>query len=348
MADMLALESDVAQEIAHEVQVQLTPEETARVTSGARVIPAAQQEYLLGSYYRWRLKDADLKQAIDHFRRSIEIQSDFAAGYASLSGALAELGSLDSVAPARDAAKRALELDPQLSEAHSALARMSMTYDWDWASAEQEFKRALELDPNSLEVCQCYPDLLATMGRFSEATAILDRGAAVNPLSSAIQTALGRVKLWGRQTEAAKLHLQKAVEIDPQNALAYLYSGELYEVTRDLPKALTATEQFLRLRGVNPENSPLVARIYTKLGRHADAARVLANLTKPGSSPNFRDLATVYFALGDKDHGFEALTKAFDLRQDVPRVNVSALYDDVRGDERFKTLVARLRFPERR
>jgi hypothetical protein len=91
-----------------------------------------------------------------------------------------------------------------------------------------------------------------------------------------------------------------------------------------------------------------VARLYTKLGRHADAARVLANLTKPGSSPNFRDLATVYFALGDKDHGFEALTKAFDLRQDVPRVNVSALYDDVRGDERFKTLVARLRFPERR
>jgi TolB-like protein len=345
IGQMLELEGDVARAIAHEVQVQLTPEETARVSSTARVNPAAQEEYLLGSYNRWRLKDADLRQAIEHFQRAIQIQSDYAAAYAGLSGALAERGTRDSEAPARDAARKALDLDPQLSEAHSALARMSMTYEWDWADAEQEFKRALELDPNSLEVCQCYPDLLATMGRFPEAIAILERGAAVNPLSSAIQTALGRVKLWGRYSDALT-HLRKASEIDPENALAYLYSGEAYEVSGDLQKALSATEQFHRLRGVDFEKSPLVGRIYAKMGRREDALRILSNLTKPGSNPNARDLATLYFALGDKDRGFESLTKAFDERQDVLRANVSALYDDVRADPRFKALIARLKFPE--
>jgi serine/threonine protein kinase/tetratricopeptide (TPR) repeat protein len=347
MADMLALETEVARAIAQEIRVQITAEEGGRMVAGA-VDPTAQEEYLLGTYSRWKLKTADLKQAIQHFERAIQIQPDFASAYAGLSGAWAEIASRDSVAPGRAAARKALELDPNLSEAHSALARMSMSYDWDWVSAEQGFKRALELNPNSLEYCQCYADLLAGVGRFPEAIAILERGITLNPISSAIQAAMGRVLVWQKNYDAAIPYLQKALEIDPENAIADLFLGEAYEVKGDFPKALAATEQYLRLRGVDPDNSALVGRIYAKQGRRADALRVLSNLTKPGVTPSARDLATLYFALGDKDRGFESLTKAFDEKQDVLRVQVSGLFDDVREDSRIKGLIARLQIPEAR
>jgi tetratricopeptide (TPR) repeat protein len=345
MSDMLALETEVARAIAQEIRVQITAEEGGRMAGGA-VDPAAQEAYLLGTYSRWKLKSADLKQAVQHFERAIQIQPDYASAYAGLSGAWAEIATRDSVAPGRAAARKALELDPNLSEAHSALARMSMSYDWDWASAEQGFKRALELDPNSLEYCQCYADLLAGMGRFPEAIAILDRGIALNPVSSAIQAAMGRVLVWQKNYDAAIPHLQKALEIDPENAIADLFLGEAYEVKGDFPKALAATEQYLRLRGVDPDHSPLVGRIYAKQGRRADALRVLSNLTKPGATPSARDLATLYFALGDRDRGFESLTKAFDEKQDVLRVRVSGLFDGVRDDPRMRSLIARLQIPE--
>jgi serine/threonine protein kinase/tetratricopeptide (TPR) repeat protein len=345
MSDMLELETEVARAIAQEIRVQITAEEGGRMVGGA-VDPAAQEEYLLGTYSRWKLKAADLKQAVHHFERAIQIQPDFASAYAGLSGAWAEIATRDSVAPGRAAARKALELDPNLSEAHSALARMSMSYDWDWETAEQGFKRALELNPNSLEYCQCYADLLAGMGRFPEAIAILERGITLNPLSSAIQAAMGRVLVWQKNYDAAIPHLQKALEIDPENAIADLFLGEAYEVKGDFPKALASTEQYLRLRGVDADNSPLVGRIYAKQGRRADALRVLSNLTKPGANPSARDLATLYFALGDKDRGFESLTKAFDEKQDVLRVRVSGLFDGVRDDSRMKALIARLQIPE--
>ena len=341
MSDMLALETEVARAIAQEIRVQITTEEGGRMAGGA-VDPAAQEAYLLGTYSRWKLKSADLKQAVQHFERAIQIQPDYASAYAGLSGAWAEIATRDSVVPGRAAARKALELDPNLSEAHSA------SYDWDWASAEQGFKRALELDPNSLEYCQCYADLLAGMGRFPEAIAILERGITLNPLSSAIQAAMGRVLVWQKNYDAAIPYLQKALEIDPENAIANLFLGEAYEVKGDFTKALTTTEQYLRLRGVDPDNSPLVGRIYAKQGRRTDALRVLSNLTKPGANPSARDLATLYFALGDKDQGFESLTKAFDEKQDVLRVRVSGLFDGVRDDSRMKALIARLQIPESR
>jgi len=348
MSGMLDLEAEVARAIAQEIRAEITAEESGSMAGGRPVDPAAQEAYLLGTYSRWKLKTADLKQAIQYFERAIQIQPDFASAYAGLSGAWAEIGSRDSVAPGRAAALKALELDPKLSEAHSALARMSMSYDWDWASAEQGFKRALELNPNSLEYCQCYADLLAGMSRFPEAIAILERGVTLNPLSSAIQAAMGRVLVWQKNYNSAIPHLQKALELDPQNAVADLFLGEAYEVKGDFPKALAATEQYLRLRGVDSDNSPLVGRIYAKQGRRADALRVLSNLTKPGANPNARDLSTLYFALGDKDRGFEALTKAFDEKQDVLRVRVSGLFDGVRDDPRMQALVARLQIPEAR
>jgi serine/threonine protein kinase/tetratricopeptide (TPR) repeat protein len=345
VADVLRLEADVSREIAQEIRVQVTPEEITRIASANRVNPEAQEEFLLGSYSRWKLRTADLKLAVQHFEKAIQLQPDFAAAYAGMSGALAELGTRDVVEQARAAARKALALDPQLSEAHSALARMSMTYDWDWASAEQGFRRALELNPNSLEYCQCYADLLAGMGRFPEAMAILERGAILNPVSSAIQGALGRVLVWGHDYKAAVPHLERAIELEPDNAVAYLFLGEAYEVSGDLTKALEATGQYLRLRGVELDRSPLTGRIYAKLGRRADAQRVLTNLTGSRTPPNARDMAAFYFALGDVDHGFESLTKAFDEHQDVLRVSVSGLFDGVRGDARFQALVKKLGIP---
>jgi len=339
--DMLRMEAEVSRAIADQIRVQIQPEENTRMANARSVNPEAQEAFLLASYSRWR--PAELDQAAKEFRTAIRIQPDFAAAYAGLSGALAEQGSTQTAEEARAAARKALDLDPQLSEAHSALARMSMTYDWDWASSEQGFRRALELNPHSLEYCQCYSDLLAGMGRFPEAIEILENGLILNPLSSPIQGSLGRILVWAHRYKEAIPRLNRALELDSQNAVAYLFLGEAYEMSGDLPKALTATEDYLRLRRTDPEQSPLIGRLYAKMGRRADAQRVLNNLTKPGATPNARDMAAFYFAMGETDRGFESLTKAFDGRQDVLRVNVSGLWDGVRKDQRFQELIARLK-----
>ena len=343
--DMLRLESEVARAVADQIRVQIRSEESAHMASAGAVDPKAQEEFLLGSYSRWKPASADLAMAVEHFEKATRIDPGFAAAYAGLSGALAEQGQRQTAERAREAARKALELDPRLSEAHSALARMSMTYDWDWASAEQGFRRALELNPNSLEYCQCYSDLLAGLGRFSEAIAILENGLTTNPQSSAIHGSLGRILVWSHRYDEAIPRLNRALELDSQNAVAYLFLAEAYEVKADFPKALDATLQYLRLRRAEPDQSPLTGRIYAKMGRRADARRVLGNLTKPGANPNARDMAAFYFASGETERGFESLTRAFDERQDVLRVRVSGLWDGVRSDARFPELMARLNVP---
>jgi tetratricopeptide (TPR) repeat protein len=125
---------------------------------------------------------------------------------------------------------------------------------------------------------------------------------------------MGRVLVWQKNYDVAIPHLQKALEIDPENAIANLFLGEAYEVKGDFPKALAATEQYLRLRGVDPDNSPLVGRIYAKQGRRADALRVLES-HKAGVTPNARDLVNAVFRAGRQDRGFESLTKAFNEKQ---------------------------------
>ena len=219
LSDVLKLQSDVARAVADEIRIQVTPEERARLAAARSINPKAHEAYLLGRHHL-RTNEDDLRQAIGHFERAIQLAPDYAAAYAGLSNAWATRGVFGAknhkeVMPlARDAAVKAVALDPQLPEAHVALVPVK-AYDWDWASAEQEITRALELDPNSAEAHRAYADLLMALERHAEAIREIARAEQLDPLSSNIQSRYGRVLYRARKYEEAVPHLQRAIDLDP-------------------------------------------------------------------------------------------------------------------------------------
>ena len=172
LTDVLKMQGEMARAIADEIRIQVRPEERARMSSAATVNPAAHEAYLLGRYHFWKHIVDDHKRAIDHFARAIEIEPSYAAAHAGLSMAWQKWGS-QRPAPvkefepqARAAARKALELDDQLSEAYTAQGFLQFSRDWDWKGAENSIKRAIELDPNSLDAHYNYTVLLMALGRF--------------------------------------------------------------------------------------------------------------------------------------------------------------------------------------
>ena len=338
-ADFLQMQADVVRAIAREIEVQVTPEEERRLASARSIRPEAQEMYLLGRYHYERRGEAELKQAIEYFGRATELQPDYAAAYAGLSFAWSDfknLGRRDIDNTMRTAAVKSLELDPNLAEAHAAVGGIHVE-DWKWLDADKEFQRALELNPESVEACSCYGIVLAIMGRFSQALALSEHAAKVNPFSTSVQFNYGLVLRGARKYDEAALHVRRAIELEPQNLNAYVLLAQVYEAAGRFEDGLAVLDR------AEFRTSPELAVAYALAGKRAEALRILS-LIKPGSDSY--GLASVYFALGDNNRGFEWLTKAFDQRTGGARgAKVNPRFDRVRSDPRFQALVARLKIP---
>jgi serine/threonine protein kinase/Tfp pilus assembly protein PilF len=352
ISDVLKLEGEVARAIAQEIRIQVTPEERTRLTAAHSIDPAAQEAFLLGRYHGWKFNEKDLSEAIGHFNRAIQLQPDFAASYALLSrtwierGVWGGMGFREVEAPARTAALKALELDPNLAEAHTCRAHILSDYDWDWSGAEKEYQRAVDLDPNSLDAHNFYSVLLMTLGRFPQAIQEAERAVALDPVSSAIHSTLGRVLYRARRYDAAVPQFKRAIELDSQNFGAYTRLAEVYLQTGKAQEAVDLIEQSLRIRGADLSKSSVLGVAYALAGRREDALAILRRVTAGNPSRGEHEDALLYFALGDKNRGFEWLTRAYDRRQLVIFDKFDPRFDSVRSDPRFQELVRRLRIPD--
>jgi len=334
----------VAKAIVQEIRTQVTPEESARMAGARGVLPAAHEEYLLGRYHFWQGSGSDYKQAIDHYERAVQIQPDYAAAHAGLSLAwhVSEAAgfSIPTAArePARAGARKALELDPNLPEALSAMAAVQWFQDWDWAGAERSYRRAADLDPNSLDVCGCYIVFLFMMGRSAEAIAMADHFTSIDPLNPAAQSIYGGALHFAGKDDAAISHLQRSLELD---ALYYLGARELAHIYQELGRPQDAVTVIDR-----PEFRSLAAvgELYARLGRRADAMKIAEG---PTAASDPQGVALIYFALGDKDRGFAWLTRALDERQAfINGIAFDPAFKGVRSDPRFQALVKRLKLPK--
>jgi tetratricopeptide (TPR) repeat protein len=354
LSNVLKLQSEMARAVADEIRIQLRPEEQALMAAARNINPKAHEAYLLGQRHL-RTNEKGLRQAIGHFERAIRLEPDYAAAYAGLSSAWAARGAIgaknrkEAMPLAREAALKAVALDPRLAEAHVALGNVK-THDWDWAGAEQEFTRALELDPNSMEAHRGYAELLMALERHAEAIIEIQRAEQLDPLSSNIQARYGRVLYRARQYAEAERRLQRALVLDPDpgNSMPYWILGELYTQMGRYDDAIASFKKYQSQGGSFLSLSIGMAGVYARMGKQREARQMLAGLKTTTNPASFSDalIAPVYALLGDKDEAFKSLFRQVEEHSNVATyIKADPPLESLHADPRWKELLRRMNFP---
>ena len=347
--DVLALQNDLARAIAQAVRVRLSSREQAAFATRAQVEPAAQDAYFRGRYYWDRRTDEGLQTALAYFREAARLDSSFAKAYAGQADAYNLLpgGLSPSIGYplAKDAARRALDIDPALAEAHTSLAFAEFISDRDWQAAEAGFRRAIDLSPGYATAHHWYADFLTAMGRYTEAFAQFDEARSLDPLSAPVRADTGNALLLARRYDDAVTELQSALALDAQRPILYYYLGRAYE-QRGMPsEAAAAVERGLKLAPRDPYLLAQSGRLAALKGDRAAAtniARDLVATARPVSMPIV--VAQVYAALGEADRVFEFLNRAETERApSLLWIENDPMFDFLRIDRRWTELLRRLR-----
>jgi TolB-like protein/Flp pilus assembly protein TadD len=344
--DVLALQDDVASAIAREVDAHLTPDERARLTSAHPVNPEAYEAYLLGRYYFARDTRDGRAKARQSFQRAIDIDPSFALGYASLSDCYWEssehdLPCTEALPKAKELAEKAVQLDDSLAEAHAALGGVTLVHDYDWAGAEKELKRAIELNPGNARAHEDYGMLLFFAHRFSESAAQYSQAFTLDPRNPLYIVIYCQGFNMQRRPQEAIAAARTALEIEPNYWNAHSCIGAAYRLMGKDTESIAEYEKAASLEPV-----PLVigqlGYQYAISGRREQAQKVLARLielSRKSYVAPYR-LATLYFALGDKEQALRLLEKGYEERScDLLWINTDPMWAPLRSEPRFIALL---------
>jgi TolB-like protein/Flp pilus assembly protein TadD len=343
-SELLALQNEVARDIAQQVRVEITPLEQARLDAPRRISTDNYVLYLKGRYFFYQSTEPGMAKAIECFQRIIENDPFAGIAYAGLADAYSNLGP-DTIDKARLAARKAIELDDNLAEAHAAMGTILDEYDWKFAAAETEFERALALNPNFALAHSHYGVLLASLGRTQEALREHQTAVALDPLSAQFLAQYGLTLFLVRHyQEAAELE-QRVLEIEPDREGAHFVVGYVYEQLGDYQRALVEYRK-VNLAGDNHAVfRAAVGRAYALAGDRAHALKVEAQIRAMSRRAYVwpYDAALFYAALGRKDLAFQWLEKCYkDHDSWLTVLNVDPRIDSLRNDPRFAQLVARV------
>ncbi len=351
VSDLMSLQRDIAGKIVGNLRLQISGEEHNRMMKHYTENSEAYQLYLKGRYY-WNKRTAEaLKKSAEYFNQAIEKDPSYALAYSGLADAYGLLPNYSGGSPqefgpkAKAAARKAVELDDTLAEAHTSLATMLASYDWNWTESTKEFKRAIELNPNYATAHHWYSDgpLLST-GRVDEAIAEMKRAQELDPLSLIINAELGSNYIFARQYDKAIEQLRKTIEMDPTFYYAQYNLGEAYEHKGDFQEALKDYQTAYRLSD-DPAMLGFIGHAYAVSGKKDEALKTLdqmKEISRQRYVPAY-SFATVYAALGEKDQAFQWLEKSYqDHGPDLALIKVDPLFDYLRSDQRFANLVQRM------
>ncbi|HZB45549.1 MAG TPA: winged helix-turn-helix domain-containing protein [Pyrinomonadaceae bacterium] len=355
--DVLDLQSEIARAIAREVRIKTTPAEQARLTPRKPVHPRAFDDYLQGRYLFWNKRtEENLGKAIEFFQSAISEDPAYALAYVGLADCYNSLGSVQigALPPvearrrAEEAAVKALELDPSLAEAHSALGYVKH-YNWEWAAAEQEIKRALDLNPNQASAHISYASYLMSIGRVEESIAASNRARELDPLSLSISVQRGFLLENARRYDEAIEQLQRVIAVDQNHYQAHWMLGHIYAADGQFEQAVAASEKAVALSGRAPGALGMLGMVYGLAGRKGEAAKVLKELLELNERRYVTPaaLAYVHIGLGDKDRAFVWLEKAYQEHSNfIAYLKVVPVVDPLRSDPRFADLVRRVGLPQ--
>ncbi len=353
--DILYLQREVARDIAEQVRVTLTPNERNRLATAGAVDPAAYESYLRGRSFWNQRSEASLLKAIDQFHKAIEVDAGYAPAYSGLAdcyttlGYLSYLDPLDAFPRARDAATKALELDPSLAEAHTSLAYYNLYHAWNWAEAENEFKKAIELNPNYATAHDWYSYYLMAIGRFDEAWKEVNRAHELDPLSVTISTDIGFNYFYRRNYDEAINQLRATLAISPNFPLAHLWLGRAYQQKKMYSEAI---DEFNKTDSALPGWVVTIAGMgnaYGEWGHRAEAEQVLTRLNELARAKYVTPygIALVYAGFDDRDRAFDWLNKAIAGRSHwLVWLNRDPRWDALRSDPRFADLRKRVGLPQ--
>ena len=352
LTDLFTVESEVAKTIADTLRAKLTGSELSAMSGRSTDDPIAQELYVKGRHF-WNLRRGDnLPRAIENFAQAIGRDPNYAAAYAGLSEAYILLPLYTAADPnetrprARSAALKALELDPNLPEAHNALGKIAFDDELDFGESIREFKRAIELNPN-------YPGALhwlsngplVSLGRFDEAIAAATRATELDPLSAVTRVDQARTFTYARRFGEAEAAFKKALEIDPAFSYAHRFYGEMLQARGELSRA-RAEYATARAEDDSPQTIALCAQLDALTGHPERARQALALVDEMAKSRHVGGFwrALIHLGLGDKDKAMQALEQSFAERDgyDIGSINVHPILDTLHGDPRFQALVKKV------
>jgi len=355
LTDIFAVESDIAKTIADTLQARLTGSEKTAMASAPTEDPVAHELYLKGRHF-WGLRGENLLRAIEFYNEAIARDPNYALAYAGLGETYILLPYYTGADPkearpkARAAALKALELNPNLAEAHDALGKIVYAEDIDLQQAIREHRRAIELSPNNAGARHWISNgPLAGLGRLDEAIAEGKRSVELDPLSAINLVDLADTYMYARRFKEAEAVMKKALEIDPTLAYAHWIYGILLQVSGDLEGARTqyATE---RARENDQQAIALRGQLGAIMGRREEATQALAALEELGKHQYVESYyrALLYISLGQKDAAISALEQGYAERDgdNIGTVKVDPLLDPLRGDARFEALVQKVVSPK--
>jgi serine/threonine-protein kinase len=351
VADLLAVQREIAQEISSNLRTKISGEVQNRVTKRYTENAEAYQLYLKGRYFWNKRTRDDLKKSIEYFNQSIERDPNYALAFAGMADAYVLFPGYsvsspqDSYPKARAAAKRALEIDEGLAEAHAALGLELFAYEWNAAEAIKEFRRAIELNPNYATAHHWYGNqVLLYTGRFDEAIAAMKRAQELDPLSLIVNADVGDTYFYARQYDKAIEQLLKTIEMDQSFYYAHYELGMAYEMKGLYPEAIAAYKQARALNN-DPRVLALLGHAYAASGRRDEALKMLKQLQELARQqyvPAYH-FVILYAGLVDRDQAFQWLEKTYqDRTSRMTILQVDPFLDPLRSDPRFTEMVNRV------
>ena len=352
LTDLFIVESEVAKTIADTLRAKLTGSEMTAMSSQPTEDPVAHDSFVQGRHFLALRRDDNLPRAIEFFHQAIARDPNYAAAYAGLSEAYILLPRYTGAYPSetrpqsRVAALKALELNPNLAEAHNALAKIALDYDVDFAEAAREFKRAIELNPNYAGAHHWFSGALESLGQFDEALAESKLGTELDPFSAVNLVDQGRIYGSARRFQEARAVFEKALAIDPAFSYAHWHYGEMLQVSGDL-KGAAAEYAKARTASNSPEPIALTGQLAAMMGRPEEARQALRALDELAKH-RYVDVfwrALLYLSLGDKDRALQFLEQSYANGEgfEIGLIKVDPMLDSLRAEPRFQALVQKVR-----
>ena len=346
--EILRLQSEIARQVAMEVRIILTPEEQIWLETARQVIPEAHDLYLKARHYWNGRTEESVKKALSCFHSAIDKDPTFAQGYAGLADCYNILGYYNALRPieaypvGKAAALRALELDSSLAEPHATLGVVKRDFEWDWQGAEEEFRRAIELNPGYVEAYHWRGTLFSMLGQHGEAIREKIKALEIDPLSVIIKTDLGRMYYFAREYDCAIGHFQAALNLDAKFVFAHIWLGHVYEQQGRFEEALAELKTGIDL---SDESAYALARLglgYGLAGKPDEARAVLKKLESSAEQRyvSAYDLALVHLGLQERNEALRYLEHAFEQRSLwLGYLKVEPYLDPLRSEDRFEKLL---------